>query len=92
MKIDLEHLEIQVIRFALNKQFQAWIDDHCPLHKTSKDTGEWLNKYHQWCDEELKDKYSDIYWIQKIRKKLYEADQKILANIKEIELPGSAVK
>lgn len=65
--------EILLIRSALNCLWNKYVKKHCP-----KEVGEDLNKYHQWCLVQEKDRMTDLYWIQSIRKKLNDAEKKIL--------------
>lgn len=65
--------EILLIRSALNCLWDEYTKKHCPK-KICQD----LDKYHQWCRIQEKDRMTDLFWIQSIRKKLNDAEKKLL--------------
>lgn len=65
--------ELLLIRSALNYLWDEYVKKNCP-----KKVGEDLNKYHQWCRIQEKDRMTDLYWIQSLRKKLNDAEKEIL--------------
>jgi len=65
--------EILLIRSALNCLWDEYVKKNCPK-KVAKD----LNKYHIWCQIQEKDRMSDLYWIQSVRKKLNEEEKRML--------------
>ena len=73
---ELSITEIILIRSSLTTRWQQYVKDKCPGRAKS------LDKYHQWCRIEEKDRMSDLYWIQSIRKKLNEYEDILLKGIK----------
>jgi hypothetical protein len=67
-ELSFVNCERSVIRTALNLLWQKNVREKFLPLKIKDD--EMLNKYHSWCRIQEKDKMSDFYWIQKIRKKL----------------------
>lgn len=71
--MELKISEILLIRSALNCLWDEYVKKHCPK-KLSQD----LNKYHQWCQIQEKDKMTDLFWVQAIRKKLNDEERRLL--------------
>ncbi len=69
MKIDLCFTEVAIIRSGLNEMWDNYVNKNCP-QKVLKD----LNKYYIWCNITERDAMSDLFWIQKIRRKINEKD------------------
>lgn len=71
MKLDINYSELAIIRTSLDEQWSVYVNLKCP-DKIKQD----IDKYHNWCRIVEKDKMSDLYYIQSIRKKLnvLEAD------------------
>lgn len=59
--------EILAIQRALNALWEEYVQFKCP--KSIKLD---LDKYHKWCEIEERDRMSELYQIQQLRKKLTE--------------------